>query len=310
MTANQLTQALSTVIDQISIRLLQLAEQQFGAPPVPYTWVVYGSQARREQTTLSDQDNGLLLDDNYNDQHLDYFSQLAAFVSDGLARCGFTYCPGNVMATNPSWRQPRKVWRDYFTKWINNPEPKALMHASIFFDMRALHGDLSLFSDLQRDVLQQCQNNTIFLAHMAANAMQYRPPLGFFRQFVLIHNGEHEHTFDIKRNGLIPVVDMVRVYALAAGLPAINTRERLLSGEASGALSHAGAEELLHAYEFIATLRARHQVHQYLDGLPMDNYLSPDKLDRHQRARLKDAFAAIRSMQQALEQRYQASRLA
>lgn len=309
MHANQLTQALSAVTDQVNKRLLELAEQLLGAAPISYAWVVCGSQARREQTTLTDQDNALLLSDDYCEDHQDYFRQLANLVCDGLARCGFSYCPGDVMATNPAWRQPVKVWRSYFDKWINNPEPLALMHASIFFDMRTVYGDKELFNNLHLNILQQCRNNTIFLTYMAANALHYRPPLGFFRKFVLIHSGEHDNSLDLKHSGLIPIVDMVRVYALASGLPEVSTRERLLAGEANRALSHDGAQELLHALEFIATLRARHQADQFMDGLPMDNYLAPDSLNRQQRAMLKDAFAAVRGMQQAMEQRYQTSRI-
>lgn len=309
MGADQLTQALSAVSDGISQRLLELAEQQLGPAPVPYAWLVCGSQARREQTTVSDQDNALLLDDSAGPEHDGYFAKLAAFVSDGLASCGFVYCPGDVMATNPQWRQPRRVWREYFNLWINRPEPKALMHASIFFDMRPLRDEGKLFAPLQQEILQQCKSNTIFITHLVSNALSYRPPLGFFRQLVLIHDGEHNDTLDIKHKGVIPVVDLARVYALSAGLSAINTRERLLAAEAAGVLSHAGAQDLLHALEFIATLRARHQARQHADGLVMDNYLSPDSLSRPERAQLKDAFAIINTMQQAMEQRYQSNRV-
>jgi CBS domain-containing protein len=308
--AHQLSQALSAVTDAIGKRLLEQAEQELGPPPVPYAWLICGSQARREQTALSDQDNALLLDDGCAPEHAAYFEALARFVSDGLAQCGFAYCPGDVMATNPVWRQPRKVWREYFRKWIDSPEPRALMHASIFFDMRALHGDQTLFAGLRAEVLQQCSRNSIFLAHLAANALHYRPPLGFFRQFVLIHDGEHDDTLDIKHRGVIPIVDMLRVHALAAGLTALNTRERILAAEASGELSHDGAQDLLYALEFVATLRARHQAQQHLDGLPMDNYLRPDRLSRPERSQLRDAFAIISTLQEALEQRYQTARIA
>ncbi|HEY9150364.1 MAG TPA: putative nucleotidyltransferase substrate binding domain-containing protein, partial [Gammaproteobacteria bacterium] len=150
----------------------------------------------------------------------------------------------------------------------------------------------------------------IFLAHLAANALHYRPPLGFFRQLVLIHGGEHDDTLDIKHRGVIPIVDMVRVHALAAGLPATNTRERIQAAEACGELSHGGAQDLLYALEFIATLRARHQAQQHLEGLPMDNYLRPDSLSRPERNQLKDAFSIISILQEALEQRYQTARIA
>ena len=308
--ADQLTQALSAVIDGISQRLLELAEQQLGPAPVPYAWLVLGSQARREQTTVSDQDNALLLDDSYQPEHAPYFESLARFVSDGLAACGFVYCPGDVMATNPIWRQPQRVWQTYFSQWINNPEPKALMHACIFFDMRPLHGERSLFESLQQEVLAQCRGNTIFLTYMAANALNYRPPLGFFRQLVLIHDGKHDDSLDIKHRGIIPLVDLARVYALAAGVSVINTHERLRAAEQLGELSHDGAQDLLHALEFIASLRARHQARQHLDAQAMDNYLRPDSLTRPERAQLKDAFAIINTMQQAMAIRYQTSRIA
>lgn len=310
MIADHLTQALSAVTDAISQRLLELAEAQLGEPPVPYAWLVCGSQARREQTTVSDQDNALLIDDAMKPEDDAWFEKLARFVSDGLARCGFEYCPGEVMATNPKWRQPLGGWRDYFDHWINSPEPMALMHSSIFFDMRPLHGDETLFQTLREEILQQCRDNRIFLAFMAANALKHRPPLGFFRQFVLVHDGEHDDSLDIKHRGVIPVVDLARVFALSAGLPELNTRERLIAAEQAGALSHNGADDLLHALEFIATLRARHQVEQHLAGEPMDNFVRPDSLSSVERAQLKDAFAAISTMQEALEQRYQTARFA
>jgi len=134
--------------------------------------------------------------------------------------------------------------------------------------------------------------------------------LGFFRQFVLVHDGKHDDSLDIKHRGVIPVVDLARVFALSAGLPELNTRERLLAAEQDGALSHVGADDLIHALEFIATLRARHQAEQHLAGEPMDNFVRPDTISSVERAQLKDAFAAISTMQEALEQRYQTARFA
>lgn len=310
LSAEQLTRALSTVVDGIGRRLLELAEERLGPPPVPYAWLVCGSQARREQTSLSDQDSALLIADTMQPEHDAWFAELARFVSDALARCGFAYCPGEVMASNTKWRQPLGTWRRYFAGWINSPEPKALMHASIFFDMRVLYGDESLYLPLQEEMLQQCRNSTIFQAAMASNALHHRPPLGFFRQFVLVHDGEHDDTLDLKHSGIIPIVDLARVFALSAGLPQLNTRARLKAAEQAGALSHDGAEDLLHALEFIAALRARHQTQQHIDGEEMDNFVRPDSLSHLERSQLKDAFAVISSMQATLAHRYQTGRFA
>jgi CBS domain-containing protein len=132
--------------------------------------------------------------------------------------------------------------------------------------------------------------------------------LGFFRNFVLIHGGDHDHTFDIKHRGIVPVVDLARVYSLSAGLPDTNTLERLKAAADAGALSRDGAANLVDAAELIGTLRMRHQARQLKHGEAADNFLSPDELSPLERGHLKDAFSLINTMQESLGQRYQAGR--
>ena len=307
-TALHISEAISCITDSITSRLLEMAEEQLGPPPVPYVWLAGGSQARHEQSSHSDQDNALLISDEMRPEHDDYFARLAQFVSDGLNACGFVYCPGDAMATNPKWRQPLRVWRKYFTNWINKPEPMALMLSSIFFDLRPVRGDDSLFHRLQTEVLARTRGNSIFLAYMAANALQHRPPLGFFRTFVVIRGGEHDDTFDIKHRGIVPITDLARVYALSEGLRPVNTTERLRAAVESGALSREMGESLEDALEFIASLRIRHQAESIARGRPADNFLPPDDLSRLEREHLKDAFKVIETMQSTLESRYQAGR--
>ena len=307
--ASHVGEAVSTVNDAITQRLLALAERQFGAPPVPYAWVTGGSHARREQTSHSDQDNALIISDEFVPEQGSYFESLARFVNDGLNACGFVYCPGDVMASNPKWRQTRQVWRRYFDTWINEPEPMALMLSSVFFDLRVVHGDVGLLESLQRENLEKSQANGIFLAHMVANALTHRPPLGFFRNIVLIHGGEHDKTFDIKLRGIVPVIDLARIYSLAEGIEQINTLERLRTVAGSKALSSQGARNLQDAFELIATLRVQHQARQLRAGVNADNFIATEEVSALERSHLKDAFSIIATMQQALEQRYQSGRL-
>ncbi len=307
--ARQVGEAISTINDALTVRMLQLAEDRLGAPPVPYAWVTGGSHARREQTSHSDQDNALIIDDSMTSEHDNYFAGLARFVNDGLNACGFVYCPGEVMASNPRWRQPLKRWREYFSAWINQPDPMALMLSSVFFDLRVVHGDQSLYRQLQQDNLRQTRANSIFLAHMAGNALTLRPPLGFFRQLVVERGGAHAHTLDLKHHGLVPVVDLARLYALSEGIPNINTTERLRAAAGTPVLSPDGARNLEDAFDFIATLRALHQARQLREGKPADNFLPPEALSTLERAHLKDAFGIIATLQQALDQRFGAARL-
>jgi CBS domain-containing protein len=309
-TADQVGQAVSAITDAITLRLLELGEQELGSPPVPYAWMAGGSQARREQSSHSDQDNALLIADHMKPEDDAYFAALATFVNDGLNACGYVYCPGDVMAKNPKWRQPLRMWKKYFTTWIQRPEPMALMLASVFFDLRAIHDPEGLCGELREQVLELSRSNRIFIAYMAANALKHRPPLGFFRNFVLIHGGDHDHTFDIKHRGTVPIIDLARVYALSAGIDEINTLERLEVAAEHGALSKEGSANLIDAAEFIGTLRIRHQAEQLRAGKQADNFLSPDDLSPLERGHLKDAFILINTMQESLGQRYQAGRFA
>ena len=308
-TAHSIAYMISSIGDAISVKLLQLAEEQLGPAPIPYCWMSFGSLARMEQTVRSDQDNGLLLSDEFDaEKHDEYFRKLAQFVSDGMNACGYEYCPGDIMATNKKWRQPLSEWKRYFSNWINRPEPKALMHASIFFDMRRVHGDRDLLKSLHKHVLQLSKGNRIFLAHLAGNALHLEPPLGFFRRFVLVHDGEHNNTLDLKHNGVVPIIDLARIYALAGNIDAINTRSRLEAVAGLGEVSNQGAQDLRDALELISMTRLRHQSRLIQTGRPANNFIPPDELSNFERNHLKDAFEIVRTMQSALGQRFQAGR--
>jgi CBS domain-containing protein len=300
--------AISSITDSITIRLIEIAEAEIGPAPVPYVWMCGGSQARREQTAHSDQDNALLISDEMKPEHAPYFEELAKRVCDGLNACGYIYCPGNAMASNPKWRQTLQVWRKYFNTWINKPEPMALMLSSIFFDLRPVHGESELFNELQSEILNKTRGNGIFTAFMAANALQHRPPLGFFRSFVLIHDGAHDDTFDVKHRGIVPITDIARVFALTKGLTQVNTTNRLRAAAETSILSQEMGENLIDALEFIASIRSNHQAEQFRLGIKMDNYVSPGELSELDRKHLKDAFRVIQDMQETLDNRYQGGR--
>jgi len=306
MTAYDIGHAISSIGEAINNRLIRLAQDELGDAPVPYAWIVAGSLARNEQTAHSDQDSALILSDQYDEsRHGEYFRQFARFVSDGLNACGYVYCPGDVMATNDKWRQPYSVWCGYFDRWILQPEPKALMYASIFFDLRCVHGDCELLRNLQQRVREKSRRNTIFLSYMAANALHYRPPLGLFRKFVLEKSGAEEKALNMKRRGVVPITDLARVYALEAGVGGLHTQDRLEAACENGALSREGMLDLRDAFEFIGSVRLQHQTSQIEQGRAPDNYVPPEELSSLEKRHLKDAFEVVSTMQEAMAVRYQ-----
>ena len=180
------------------------------------------------------------------------------------------------------------------------------MHASIFFDLRAAAGDEGLARALQDHAVSRLRGNEVVLALLTANALRNVPPLGFFRGFVLVRGDEHADTLDLKRGGIMPIVELARIHALAAGSTALGTVERLREAAERRTLSRGGAEDLEDALAFVSTLRARHQADQLKRGLAPDNHVRPDELSPLERSQLKDAFAVIRRQQEALAQVYRA----
>ncbi|WP_296491741.1 putative nucleotidyltransferase substrate binding domain-containing protein [Rhodoferax sp.] len=296
---------ITSITDAITIRLINLAEAQFGPAPIDYVWVAAGSQARNEQTAKSDQDNCLILDDAFDEAtHGAYFKALSKFVCDGLAECGYIHCPGDMMAMTDQWRQPRRVWAEYFHVWVDQPKPKALMLTCVFFDLRAIHGKADLLDGLRQQVVQRTKGNSLFLAHMVSNALKHRPPLGMFGQITLSKGGDNPHTIDLKHTGIVPIVDLARIYALAAGVTVANTHDRLEVSSQAGEVSAQSARDLRDALEFLGKLRIAHQARQTRQGKAPDNFLALEELSNFERSHLKNAFSVVQTLQDVLKQRY------
>ena len=229
-----------------------------------------------------------------------YFAKLAQFVCDGLNTCGYFYCPGDMMATNPRWCQPLRVWREYFQTWIAKPDPEAQMLASVMFDLRPIGGDSSLFKTLQSDTLQAASKNSIFTAHMISNSLKHQPPLGLLRGLATIRSGDHRNQLDLKHNGVVPVVDLGRIYTLQGRLRPVNTRARLEAAIKIGLLSASGGADLLDAYDLIASTRLELQTNQIKAGHAPENYLDPSNLSDFERSHQRNAFVVVKTMQSAV----------
>lgn len=297
--------ALSTIGRSFTRRLLELAEEELGPPPVAYCFMAMGSMARNEQTLVTDQDNALVLSDDFDPKaHDDYFLALAKRVSDGLDTCGYSYCTGDIMATNPRWRQPLSVWKGYFQEWIRDPTPEGLLHSSIFFDLDAVFGENAYVEQLQDLIAAQAPQSRLFLAAMARNALNRTPPLGFFRTFVMEKDGKHNNSINLKRRGTAPLTDLIRVHSLACGSRAQNSFERLDDIDQTQLLAQGVSAKLRHALEFLTMARIRHQVIDIQHERTPDNNIEPENVSDSERHTLKDAFQVLSNAQKFLKFRY------
>ena len=300
--------AMSVIGRTFKQRLLQLAEETLGAPPVPYCFLALGSMARDEQLLVTDQDNALTLSVDYKEAlHGEYFKQLADIVCDGLNACGYTYCDGGIMASNPKWRLTLQDWKQQFSEWIEKPDPQALLNASIFFDLEGVDGKVAWAEQLTRFIVGKAKANPSFLAALARNAMNRTPPLGFFKDFVLEKDGRQRYSLNLKRRGTAPMVDVIRVHALAEGSLSQNSFDRLEDLAQSALLPEGKKEALSDALEYLSMIRIRQQVAAVEAGEEADNTVEPETLSSKERRGLKEAFQVLSSAQKFLKFRYTAN---
>jgi len=303
----QLTQILSTLNDLLTERVIELECAAAGCRQ-PFCWLAFGSEGRLEQTLSTDQDNGIIFlppDAASAEPARAALLALALRINRALDACGFPLCHAEIMAMNPKWCLSLEEWKATFARWIEAGDPEALLHASIFFDFRPVHGQLELAEDLRAWLLEKAAATPRFLHQMAANALRNRPPLGLVRDFVVADEGEHANTLDLKLNGATPFVDAARVFALATGAAATGTAARLRSAAPKLNIPAAELEGWLAAFHFIQMLRLRGQHDESEAGEEMDNRINPDDLNDLDRRILKEAFRQARKVQSRMALDYQ-----
>lgn len=294
VSAADLGRIMTALGDAVRRRVIALVEETLPPAPTAYAWLALGSVAREEEGLGSDQDHGLVVAEEGHDA---WFAALADGVTEALERCGWPRCTGEVMATNPTWRMTPRDWRQRFAQWAHEPSSDAVLAVSTVLDMRHLAGDPALTAQ----VVAGRTSSPLLVGHLAAQAVRTRPPLGFFRNFVLEHEGEHRDTLDIKR-GISAVVQMGRVMALRAGSGAVGTLDRIEAAVDAGTIDRSLADDLGAALELMGHLRVRHQADQLRAGERPDNHLAPAGLSDRERRHLRDAFGIVRSAQQHLAQ--------
>ena len=302
--ASHITRVVAEINDRLVAKIFEIAHRKLGPAPVPYCWVVLGSEGRREQTFKTDQDNALIYSDMAGRDEELYFERLAAFVRDALEQCGYPACPGDYMATNPKWRMPLRAWQENFRDWIAEGELHATEDALILFDMRPVAGDSSLFGALAAQNREVLKSGGFFKSILASISIQHKPPLGFFRTFVVERDGEHKQELDIKMLGAGPIVNAARLFALDNGIESTNTLDRLTALQPLGYLDETLLHDLQQAFEFLTLLRIEQQLQRVRTGQTPSNYVKPEKLTHLQKTMLKETFQTIGRMQSFIDQRF------
>ena len=306
--STQITHIITLLNDHTVCRVIELTLTEKGDPGVPFSWLCFGSEGRREQTLYTDQDNGILFEARDAVEATEIRERLlplAQQINQSLALCGFSLCKGNIMAGNPQLCLSRAEWARRFAAFIREATPENLLGSSIYFDLRVVWGDEQGCEQLRQGILDQVADNRLFQRMLAENALRQRPPVGRFREFVLTRKSGEKATLDLKVQGLTPFVDAARVLALAHGIHANNTLERLRQLVARQVIERLDGAAYEEAYHFIQQTRMQQHQMQTRENLPYSNRVDPDSLNHLDRRILRESLRQAQRLQSSLTLRYQ-----
>ena len=306
--AEQLTLYVTVLNDRLCQRVIEVVRKRHRWERISWCWLGFGSEGRLEQTFSTDQDNGIIFaahDGSAPDAVRARLLPFAREVNEALDACGFRWCSGNVMASNPALCLSAQEWQAKMGAWTENWQPQALLDATIYFDFRPLYGDAALAAGLRGWVLERTRAHATLLRQMAQNALQVRPALGTLREFATEDVPGAPHSIDLKGFGARLFVDAARIYALSQGLGQTSTVERLRAVGPGAGMSAADVEATLGAFLFIQQLRLRNQASQETLTEANANRIDPEALNELDRHTLKESLRLARKLQQRLALDYQ-----
>lgn len=304
MGVEALCQWMSGLNDLIVMQVIELTADTYDLPPVPWSWMVFGSEGRLEQTFTTDQDNGIIFEPEKKQNTTlirNLFLPFASAVNKALDQCGFTLCKGDIMAGNPKWCLSTDEWQKTFSTWMTVPEPDSLLNSAIFFDFRPLYGQDELVDELRSWLLPKPRDHQQFIYGLCKEALSCTPPLGLFGRFIL-DNDKGSQSFNVKMRGARPFVDAARIWALSHKIWATNTADRIRAIAAVSSFSHHDAAAAIEAFDFIQRLRIFQQLS--CENPDNANHIQPKKLNTVQRLMLKEALNQAKILQDMLKQEH------
>jgi CBS domain-containing protein len=294
---------ISLINRSIHIRLLEKVLAGYGEdPPAGFSFFVTGSHGRRENLLFPDQDFCLITDDYDEILHGDYdeyFKNVSQRFSDALNEAGFPYCPGNVMAQNPAWRMSISGWQAFVSRAFDRTDDFTVRHMTLIFDSALLYGNTSLFDKyIDYAYYKLSKNHNVLRMMHDDEEGKHKVPLGWLNRFITEKDKDHKGEIDMKRSGLIFIVETVRILALNKGIRDTSTIRRLQALVKKEVINPEDSEYFENAYRVVLHHTLHAQVENYLKNGSADYHLNPGRLSHRNREILKEAFRAISRLQE------------
>jgi len=293
------------IITAIIKRSIELAILDLGSPPARFAWFSIGSQGRKEQFLLTDQDSILIFEDVATEKYKDikdYFLKLAKRATSILEKVGYNFCPNGHMASNVLWCKSMSDWIKQYNNWMKTPGEKSNDISSIFFDYELVFGEGKIEDTLDDLILKNTKNNALFFDYLGNDALRKNPPINFFKKFNLEEEGENKGKFDIKNRAIMPLVDGARLFAISLNLKGINNTyvrfKQLAIADPKFSEIYLNCAD---AFLILTKFRT-------LEGLKNDttgDYINIDELLKVDKEKLKNALIPMKELEELIKDKFQ-----
>ncbi|MFA9189263.1 DUF294 nucleotidyltransferase-like domain-containing protein [Flavobacterium sp. FBOR7N2.3] len=286
-------------------RVVELSILELGSPPARFAWLSIGSQGRKEQLLLTDQDSILVFEDVAQDKYIevkDYFLKLGKKTTTLLETIGYELCPHGHMASNMMWCKSLTDWIKQYSNWMNATRENSANLSSIFFDYELVIGEQKIETAINNIVFENAVNNTLFFDFLGNDALRKNSPLSFFKKFLVEEEGIHKDKFDIKTRALMPLIDSARLFTLSYDIKGINNTYTRFKQLAIVDPKHSEIYlNCAEAYLFLTKIRT-------LEGLKNENsgqYINLEELSKIDREKLKNALIPMKELEELIKDKFQ-----
>lgn len=286
-------------------RSVELSILELGSPPARFAWLAIGSQGRKEQLLLTDQDSILVFEDVAADKYRDvkdYFLKLAKKAVAILEKVGFAPCPNGHTANNILWCKSVSDWMKQYTNWMAQPGEISNEISSVFFDYEIAFGEPKIEEAITETIFRNVKKNKLFFDYLGNDALRKPAPLSFFKKFNVEEEGPNKDKFDIKTRALMPLIDGARLIVLSHDIRGINNTYLRFKQLAITDPKH--AEIYLNCAEAFQTLFK----FRTMEGLKNDSdgrFINLEELSKADREKLKNALAPMKDLEELIKDSFQ-----
>ena len=294
---------IAALVQELNARLFERA-WQLNAPPdlvLNSCLFVMGSEGRGEQLLKTDQDNGLILRDGYTPPA--NLAEICDRFSAALRDFGYPDCPGNIMLSNPVWRQTASDFARMTRQWLLMPSPDSLMSLAIFLDAHSVCGDATLLESVRLGVFAVVTDNDAMLARFAS-AINSFPDSGGWWNRLLLRGDSNEESLDLKKAGIFPLVHGIRCMALEQHLSDLGTVARIDRLVTAGKLTATMGADLTESLHFFMGLKLKVGLAELATSHPVSGGIQVSKLSSLDRDLLKDTLGVVKRFKLLLGQRF------